>query len=212
MKVETYYQNLSNIPVEQSGSFALINLQESHGFDKTLVNQGKGYNCGVDFTIERFLKKGLYYMLTASVYESKYKASDNVWRNTLYNGNYVVNVLGGKEWKMGKNDLFGFNSRLYFRGGNRSTPVDLDKSLQKQTICYDENQAFETQDPALFRCDFTITYRRNKVKYASEWAFQINNAFASPTYYDQVFDYTTNNVKELAEGSPFPNFSYKILF
>jgi hypothetical protein len=48
--------------------------------------------------LERFLDKGFYYLVTASVYDSRYKGGDDIERNTIFNGNYVANVLGGKEW------------------------------------------------------------------------------------------------------------------
>ena len=38
----------------------------------------------LELTLERFLDKGFYYLVTASVFESKYKGSDNIWRNTCF--------------------------------------------------------------------------------------------------------------------------------
>jgi len=39
-------------------------------------------------------------LLTASLYDSKYTASDGRERNTVFNGNYVLNVLGGYELQL----------------------------------------------------------------------------------------------------------------
>lgn len=37
-------------------------------------------------------------MITASVYDSKYKGGDGVERNTKYNQNFVLNILAGKKF------------------------------------------------------------------------------------------------------------------
>jgi hypothetical protein len=98
-KSELYAQYIYNAAVEKiPSSFSMLNAGADFSFpDKTnLVNNGKGYNYGVELTLERFLHKGLYYLLTASVFQSKYQGSDEVWRNTAFNSNYVVNALGRK--------------------------------------------------------------------------------------------------------------------
>ena len=41
---------------------------------------------------------------TSSLYDSKYKGSDGISRNTAFNGNYMVNILTGKEWNIGKKE------------------------------------------------------------------------------------------------------------
>ena len=63
-----------------------------------LGNNGKGENYGIELTIEQFLTKGFYFLVTASVFNSRYKAVDNVWRNTRFNSNLVTNALAGKEF------------------------------------------------------------------------------------------------------------------
>jgi hypothetical protein len=40
------------------------------------------------------------WLITASVYESKYKGYDNIERNTAFNGNFSFNALFGYEWKI----------------------------------------------------------------------------------------------------------------
>ena len=103
LKAEVYGQYIYNAAVEKtSSSFSMLNAGADFYFpDKTnLVNNGKGYNYGIELTLEKFLDKGFYYLFTASLFESKYKGSDNVWRNTAFNSNYIVNFLGGKEFKL----------------------------------------------------------------------------------------------------------------
>ena len=40
---------------------------------------------------------------TAFLFKSKYKAGDNIWRNTRLDKNYLLKILAGKEWMVGRN-------------------------------------------------------------------------------------------------------------
>lgn len=212
LKIESYYQVLSKLPVEESTYFSIINIEEPLGFDKTLINKGEGKNYGVDITLERFLNKGYYFLFTTSLFESKYTGGDKIERNTLYNCNYVVNLLAGKEWNIKQNNLFGFSGRLYLKGGNRKTPVNYEQSIINKEVAYDYSKAYESQAPMLYRFDISANYRINKEKLSHVIALQINNALASPTLYEEIFDYKLNNVQEVIKGEPFPSVSWKIEF
>lgn len=215
LRIEPYYQYLYDIPVEQNTSFAIINLDDPHGFDKELVSEGIGYNYGMDVTFERFLNQGFYYMSTLSLFQSKYKGGDDIERNTRYNYNYVVNLLAGKEWnlgKKGKNNLLGLSGRLYLKGGDRSSPVDIQASEKDQMVVYDETRAFEESAPMLYRLDISATYRINKEKVSHVFAVQMINALGSPSMYNDIYDYTTQTVREEVKGSPFPSISWKVEF
>ena len=113
-KSEIYAQYIYNAAVEKTASgFSMLNTGADFAFpDKTnLVNNGKGYNYGIEFTLERFLHKGFYYLLTTSLFQSKYKGSDKVWRNTAFNSNYVVNALAGKEFGINNKTTFGIDNQ-----------------------------------------------------------------------------------------------------
>lgn len=215
LKIEPYYQILSKLAVEEGSTFALINLQETHGFDKALVSKGKGRNYGIDFTLERFLKNGFYYLATASLFESKYTGSDGVERNTMFNTNYMINLLAGKEWSLGrssKNNLLGISGRLYLRGGDRKNPVNEQASIAKRDVVYNESNAFSEQNPMLYRFDISTTYRVNRAGLSHVFALQLNNALASPTVYDNIFDFRENKVRQDIKGDPFPSVSWKVEF
>lgn len=99
LKLEAYYQYIYDAGIDKdTSSFSTLNIGSftQEGPDN-IVNGGTGTNYGLELTFEKFLSKGYYWLLTASLYDSKYRGSDGVWRNTVFNGNYVVNVLGGYE-------------------------------------------------------------------------------------------------------------------
>jgi len=214
LKIEPYFQYLTNLAVIKDSSFALINVSEFHGFNETLVSDGFGRNIGIDITLERYLKNGFYYLATASIFDSKYTGDDGVERNTTFNNNYIMNLLAGKEWTVGKskNSLVGVSGRFYLKGGDRRSPVDYKASRAAEDVIYDNSKLNEEQDPTNYRFDLAFNYRYNKPKYAIVFSTQINNLLMSPIYFDQVYDYTLNDVREVKQGEPFPNCSIKIEF
>jgi len=60
-------------------------------------------------------------MFTGSFFDSKYVGGDKIERNTSFNRNFVLNFLGGKEWEIRKNNLFGVSGKLSIMGGNHFT-------------------------------------------------------------------------------------------
>ena len=109
LKAEVYGQYIYNAAVEKTASsFSMLNAGADFYFpDKTnLVNDGKGYNYGIELTLEKFLDKGFYYLFTASVFESKYKGSDNVWRNTAFNSNFADEFPGRKRIQVKQESIF----------------------------------------------------------------------------------------------------------
>ena len=73
LKVETYYQHLFNVPVEENESHRSL-INEGADFYLTrldsLVNKGTGKNYGVEFTVEKFLSKSYYFLVTTSILDS----------------------------------------------------------------------------------------------------------------------------------------------
>lgn len=121
LKVEAYYQDLYNLPVENDRTSSYTTLNERLELYYTdLVNKGTGKNYGIELTLERFLNNGFYFLFNSSIYQSKYTALGNIERNTKYNGNYLVNALAGKEFTgLGKknNQIFSLNLKAFFGGG-----------------------------------------------------------------------------------------------
>lgn len=214
LKLEGYYQHLFNVPVIADSSFSMINQQNDWFFNGKLQNTGKGKNYGVDISFEKYLSQGYYYMITASLFNSQYKAGDNVWRDTRYNRNYTFNFLIGKEWQMGKNkqNILGLNARLSYQGGDHYSPVNSTASTQNQKVVFDETKAFSKQVSPAFISHFTATYKINKKKSAQEIALKIINATQYKEFMGFKYNYQTQKVDEHREAIFIPNLSWKIEF
>jgi hypothetical protein len=170
LKAEAYYQDVSQVPVDPfASSFSLLNAGADFAFpqDKLgLVNEGTGSNLGVELTVEKFFSNGYYGLLTASVYDSRYVGSDGVERNTAFNNQYVLNVLGGKEWAFGpaKRHAFTVDARFSTAGGRFYTPVDLAASQAAGVEILQEDQAFSEQLDSYLRMDLKLGVQLNSAK------------------------------------------------
>lgn len=213
LKVEPYYQYLYDIPVEKGTSFSVINQQDYY-LDRILENKGVGKNYGIDITFEQYMNKGFYYMLTASLFKSKYKGGDDIWRNTRYDRGFMFNLIGGKEWMVGKQkqNLLGANVRLFFQGGDRYTPIDEEKSNQTHDIELDETRAFSKKyDPAI-NGDISLYYKINRKMISHEFSIKLLNVgFYMGTHFYKYNEVTNIIEKEKGSGM-IPNISYKIYF
>lgn len=213
LKVEPYYQSLYNIPVEAGTSFSIINY-DLYYLDRALVNKGKGRNYGVDITLERYLDKGYYWLLSGSIFDSEYTGGDGVWRDTRYNRGYIINGLIGKEWMIGKRkqNVFSANLRLSYQGGDRFTPVDIIASEGKHDIVFDETRAFSSQFPAALTSDITVSYKINKRKTSHEFALKVLNIGGYTGQYGYIYNDKLQAVEKLSVTGIVPNISYKIQF
>lgn len=217
LSIEPYYQYLNNVPVAPNSYISTINIQDNLFFNNALVSTGTGRNIGIDFTIERYLKKGLYYMISASIFDSKYKGNDGIERNARFNKNYVFNALIGKEWHVGKNknNLFSANIRLNYLGGNRIESIDKQSSITQQEIIYGENSgelSFDERHPDIPILSFTLSYRVNKSKYSSLWSLQVLNATQTEEFETDFYNLNTQTVEQKYSKIMIPNLSYKIEF
>jgi len=213
LKVEPYLQYLYDVPVEEGSSFSIINHRDWY-LNTALVNEGKGRNYGVDITLERYLADGYYYLLTASIFDSRYRGGDGVWRNTRLNRSYMFNALGGKEWKVGKSkqNTLGVNLRLSYQGGDRYSPINEEASQLQQDAVFDTSRAYEKQLTPAFISSFTTNYRINKKNMAHEFSIKIINATGYKEYEDHIYNYRKHEVEKLESSVVLPNISYKIEF
>ncbi|MBN2774281.1 MAG: TonB-dependent receptor [Prolixibacteraceae bacterium] len=214
LKIEPFFQKLVNIPVVPDSYISTINLKETYGFNQTLVNSGSGKNYGVDVTLERFLNHGLYYLFTASVFDSKYTGGDGIERNTAYSRNYVFNAMGGKEWLVGKGkqNLFNANIRLTYMGGNRIIPLNETETLAQKEIVEDYSRAYEFQLPNAPILSLSLSYRKNKLNHSSIWSFHLINALGHKEFQEYEFNKDTNKIEQVEDLLFIPNISYKIEF
>jgi hypothetical protein len=213
IKIETYYQHLFDIPVKpgEDQTYSIINQQWSFMTDP-LVNSGFGKNYGAEFTLEQFTHKGLYFLISGSVYNSLYKTEENKWRNTRFNGKANLAITAGKEYKWKKNRVFGMNLRTIYGGGLWNTPIDLEASQAAGEAVYQEEMAFTVQNPAYFRTDIRVSLKRNRLKSTRTLALDIQNVTNRANVFGSYFEPMEGVIKTAYQSPLIPILSYRVEF
>jgi len=214
-KSEIYYQSILHVPVEQrSSSFSMLNTGAGWGVsaEDSLKNTGSGTNYGIEFTLERFFSKSIYYLVTLSLFESKYKGSDGILRNTAFNGNYVGNILVGKEIPLNSRSTLNIDIKLSYAGGKRYTPIDLKASQDAVETKYIESKAYSEQFNPFLKADIKFGYRINMRKISQEWVFYIENFTNHTNILMQNYSPSRNEVKNVNQLGFFPMMQYRLHF
>jgi len=176
LKTEIYYQYLYNVPVNVDiPQESILNFDEDYNCFVAFVNEGTGKNYGIELTIEKFLTNNYYFLVTASLYQSKYRGYDKIERNTKFNGNYTLNALGGYEWKVGKNNLLSANTKVSYMGGKRRIMSYLVTNEYGTWAEKDYSQAYKNQYPAYFRWDINLNLKLNFKRSAIDFFVELAN-------------------------------------
>jgi len=210
-KLETYYQYLYDIPVIPGSYYSLIN-SEGWYINDSLTNKGTGTNAGIDLTFEKFLTRQFYYLVTVSLFESRYKGGDIIIRNTRFNSKYVLNILGGKEWTIRKKNILGVNLKINLTGGGYYVPIDLRESILQHREVLDETAAYTAKLPDFYYIDITLTYRTNHRKYSGIWAIQVKNLMNQKPDIGYIYNDFTQSVEPVKSMGIIPFISYKFEF
>ena len=216
-KVEVYYQSLFNLPEEIKGSaYSPLNQGASFNFvfpDK-LDNKGIGYNTGIDLTLEKYFSHDFYFMITGSVYSSRYRASDGVWRNTEFNGRYNVNFLSGKEFALGHKGtaklITGFKFNI--AGGKWYTPIDTALSVAKRQYEGLDAQTNTLQFPTYHRLDVRIGFKKNCKHYNHQFYIDIINVYNQKNLLGYSYIPSTGQVVKETNLGFLPLFNWLIEF
>jgi len=219
LKLETYYQYLYNFPVQKNwnSSFSMINVGnalEGIPLVDTLINTGTGENYGVEITIEKFFSNHFYFLITTSVYDSKYKDKNGNIRNTSYNGNFVANALGGYELQLGKNKnrAMALDLKYTQAGGNRYTPIDLEKSNLLGKAVYEDDKAFSKKQKDYSRFDVKLSYKTNRKKTAQSIFVVVENIFNTQNILRESYNASTQSIQKEYQLGLFYYFGYRIEF
>ena len=220
IKAETYYQFLNNIPIESTpSSFSMLNIGDDFGFPTDvngLVNEGTGFNRGIELTLEKFFSKGYYGLLTTSIYESKYEGSDGIERHTAFDNTYVINLLAGKEFKVGKEkqNAFTLDTKLTAAGGRRFRPIDLEASIAAGREIDDEVNAYTVRHDPYLRWDLKLGFKKNSLKnrVTHHIFFDLQNVTGRENIFLQRYNRLKEEVEDVFQIGFFPDFMYRIQF
>ena len=216
LRVEGYQQWIFDAPVERTPS-SYSNLTEGVDFGAStqgnLVSAGTGRNYGLELTLERSFARRYYFLLTGSLFESKYRGSDQVERNTPFNTRYVANALFGREFRVGRRDnTFTVSLKGAVTGGRYETPINLEASGTNGRAMFDYNRAFTQQLPQYFRADVKLGYKINRARLTHEIAFDLQNVTGHENVFQRAYNPRTNRVGTSYQQGFLPVPFYRLTF
>lgn len=219
-RTEVYYQHLYNIPVTiQPSSFSLINMGGGFArfFPDPLKNTGTGTNYGLEVTLQKFFSNSVFFLFSGTLYDSKYKGSDGITRNTSYNGNYIANFLTGKEFKLNAKHTLSAGIKVTYAGGKRYGYVDIAKSTLLNDLIYRDSAFNERQFKDYFRMDVKVSWKMNAKKVTHEIGLDLVNIFNTKNllglaYAPNLANPTAEPIAEKQQLGFLPIFYYKIDF
>ena len=212
LKTELYYQYLFNIPViPDIPEESILNLGDEmyNTWAYEFVNKGTGRNYGVEVTLEKFFDAHYYFLITGSLYDSKYTAYDGIERNGKFNGNYALNTLFGYEWKIGTK-LLSANTKLAYMGGKRELPMRYNN--KGDDIIFDYMYAYTKHTPAYFRLDLNVNMKHNFKRMALEWYLEVNNVTNHKNVWAKYFNVSRNKEEYIYQWGLMPNVGCRIYF
>ncbi len=194
--LETYYQYLFDVPVETRIGSSYSALDQGTGYSRDfpgqLQNTGTGYNYGLEFTFEKAFSDGYYMMLTGSLFDSKAKGNDGVYRNTDYDTHYAFNVLGGYEKRLWKNSTLITGIKVTLIGGQLYSPVDTSASNKYGDVVIVDSMRNTLEFKPYFRADLKLGMRINGKKLTHEIGIDLVNVFNNKNILAETYSYGLN--------------------
>ncbi len=216
VKVEPYYQYLFDVPVSIHpwSTYSLIN-QDRNFFADSLSNSGTGYNAGVEVTLEKTFSNRIFFLLSGSVYDSKYRMNNGgtaVAYNTKYNSGYNTALTFGKEWELSNGKRLELGGKVLYSGGQRYTPYDTQASRDTGRPVYIYDQAYTQRVSDYFRVDARVALRKNKAHSSWRLSLDIQNLTNRSNPQRPYFDRWTGNVAYQFNTTIIPVISYMVDF
>ncbi|MEE9363791.1 MAG: TonB-dependent receptor [Cellulophaga sp.] len=213
LKIEGYYQDIDRVAIAANPA-STVSFINGEFLDEELVANGKAKSYGVELTFEKFFSDQYYFLITSSLFNSKYRAKNGIWYDSSYNYEYTFNLVGGKEFTIGKtkNNLIGISAKTLLNGGKKGTPMDIDGFNRTGFVYLLQNQRNTIQFKEYFRLDTSIYYRINKSKIAHIISLDIQNITNRQNIDTQFFNPQTGVTETEYQLSLLPLLNYRIEF
>jgi hypothetical protein len=211
-KTEAYFQYINNLPVPTNPEKYWSPIFGGLWPEDTLANIGKGRNYGVEITLQKFFSNNYYFLITSSLFDSKYKPADGQWHDTRYNIHYINNLVGGKEFKWGENKMVGLNAKMIWSGGKRQTPIDLDASIEDDEAVYVWDEIFSEKNKDYLRLDIGVRLHFYRTKAEHVLSLDIQNVTNRLNTWTQIYDAESESIIDYPMSGLIPIVSYRIEF
>ena len=213
--VEVYLQQLRNVPVAPDADNDYWMLNNQNDFPEfAVVNEGTGLNYGVDFAIEKFFSNQIYFLITASRFESTYETYGGDRFNTRFGTKWVSSYTLGKEFNFKKARVLQVGGRVLLNGGFRYTPYDPVASQAAGVFVPLAGAQWSEQVNPYFRIDGRISYRYNRPKWSGVISLDVQNATSRKNTNSVAYNAETNETffRQYPGGDFIPVLSFQFDF
>jgi hypothetical protein len=172
LSIEGYIKRYTHLPLTPSDpSLSVIDDGRSlshFGHYTDLIDAGRAESHGIEVLVQKKMAREVYGMVSASVFRSRYRGYDGVWRNRAWDNRYLFTIIGGykpnAEWEA--------SVRWGIGGGLPYTPFDLARSIAANEGIVDNTRINAERTPPYHslnvRVDRRFLYREsNLVAYVS---------------------------------------------
>lgn len=217
LHAEAFHQWFVEVPVN-GPSYPMGGLPDGLNVWDDLVfmrqsMQGRTNNSGVEAAFTHSFMNGFFYQVNTTIYQSLEERVPGTWKDTRWNGNYVVNALGGAEFRKEREAhvrAWGISARVLFAGGMRYTPFVVERRTAGVFLWYGDPWSAQLQD--VFRMDLRVYLKRDRKGRTGMWALDLQNATNARNEAFVYYDRRKDEVVTRYQLGLIPNLSYRIEF
>lgn len=219
LRTNVYAQYTTNLAVQTVPSNLSIANYGAFARYPTLVgweNTGVGFNYGIEVALEKYFSHGYYGLLSGTYQRALYRGSDLVWRNSVFDAQYIGSTVMGKEFKIGKQkrNIIYADLRFNIHGGLPYIPVDLEASRLAGYEVLDQNAAYTKRLGIYKRIDVRLGIRLNhrKKRISHHIFIEVNNVANFKNDLGERYDPMEEVLIRASQLGFFPNLFYQIRF
>ena len=216
LHIEVYYQQLYNvagITDTRSNPVSMVNTWDVPVYGPLDIS-GDATNTGVELSARHSFANNIFYQGNISLYRSQYKDRSGAEQDSRWDGNYVGNLFGGKEFKKVKEDrvrTWGVSGRLNVAGGARELPINVRMSQAFGGTAYFGDDWSE-QLGSIYRIDLRVYLKHDRNGRTGMWSVDLQNVTNAQNPAFRYYDSRKREVITKYQLGIIPNLSYRIEF
>lgn len=155
LTIEVYEKQYRCFPLDPTQPALFV--ADDGGNRTALTDNGRAYCRGVEIVLQKKLARDMFGLVSGSVYSSRYRDYDGLWRDRIYGNRYLFSAEGGyvvsKKWQ--------YSFRWIVAGGRPFTPYDQAASQRANAGIYDLNRINGERYPAYHSLNLRVDRRYN---------------------------------------------------
>jgi hypothetical protein len=209
IKIEGYYKDISNAPVEKDSisSWSFLNSGANFGsvsVNRALESKGTGNTYGLELTFMKHFSNGYYLTATGSYVRQEYKGSDGIQRDGKFDNKFILNFLAGYELVLNPNQSLEFSMKYTVAGGSPYTPIDEQTSAQRNGTWYYDELAFSQRMPNYNRLDLRLDFRDNYDGFSIISYISVENVLNTKNVLTYQWDVNDQQIDTINQLGMFP--------